>query len=121
MLDVTYTLECLEETDPFVGNAMASGDDSVDREAEAWIRSELNRGNGWAWFCARVTASVEIDGETFSAFDTLGRCSYKSERDFRADQYFADMKSEAFSALCDVLRHEIKRGTIAAKAIAGLA
>lgn len=93
-IPVVYSIECLPEDTPVRGNAMASGDESVDREAEDRILAELDSGNEWAWCTVRVTA--EVDGIPVTGEDYLGCCSYASEEDFRQPGgYFGDMKEQA--------------------------
>lgn len=82
-----------EDTSP--RGYFASGDDAMDREDEQAILSRLERGDDWAWFCAHVR--VTYNGE--SADDYLGGCSYASEKDFRADQYFTDMVDTCLAEL----------------------
>ena len=95
---VTYTLECFPEEMSYVGNCSAI-DDETDRQQEAWIRSELQSGNEWAWCWVKVTARYKgIDGVV--GIDTLGGCSYRSEEDFRQPgDYFDDMKAAALADL----------------------
>ena len=94
--DVTFAIECLPEHTPIEGNAMASGDDEADREAEQWIHRQLDNGNDWAWCTVRVTAEFEgLLGD-----DYLGCCSYKSEDDFKQPGgYYDDMKACALAEL----------------------
>jgi hypothetical protein len=42
--DVTFTVEIEQDDFPFRGNAMASGDDEVDRDCEREIAEALERG-----------------------------------------------------------------------------
>lgn len=91
------TIELRWERDltPVRGNALASGDDAEDKVQEDEIIARLDRGDDWAWCCVTVTA--EYYGCT--GRDTLGGCSYKSEAEFRADPYFADMVNTALEDL----------------------
>lgn len=87
--EIKITLLNYPEDMPFVGNCMASGDDAVDREAEKWIRRQLDGGNDWAW------CRVEVRGtwRGLEAVDHLGGCSYKSAEDFQTPGgYWDDMK-----------------------------
>jgi hypothetical protein len=93
--DVTFTLECLAEDTPVRGNAMASGDDATDREAEDWVNCQLRDGNEWAWCTVKVTA----EWQTFRGVAYLGCCSYLSEEDFRVGGYYESMKDEALDDL----------------------
>lgn len=93
--DVEFEIECLPEHIPVRGNAMASDDPDLDREQEDSIIRDLENGNEWAWCCVKVTASWN----GFVGTDYLGGCSYKSEEDFKACDYFEDMKGEALSDL----------------------
>lgn len=83
------------------GNALASGDDDVDREAEDEIISRLEGGDEWAWAYVKVIAEYEDDdGNQYEGHDGLGACSYKSERDFvKNSGYYEDMKEMAFDTL----------------------
>lgn len=92
---VEYTIECLEEDTPVRGNALASGDDDADREAEDEILAALER-NPWAWCCVRVIARLG----PFQGDDCLGCCSYKSEDDFlESGDYAPQMKDDALANL----------------------
>jgi hypothetical protein len=94
--DVTFTVECEPEDIPVEGNALASGDDEADREAEQWVYDQLDAGNEWAWCTVKVTARW---GD-FEGVDYLGCCSYRSEEDFAAgDGYLPQMKQEALADL----------------------
>lgn len=102
-----YSIECLPEDMPFVGNCMASGDDEVDAEAEQWIRDQLDAGNEWAWCCVKVTATFK----GLEATDYLGGCSYKGEADFKSGGYYDDMIA-AVTADLKAQIAEIKRTKI---------
>ncbi len=94
--EVTFTLHCEPEDIPVEGNAMASGDDAVDKEAEQWVNDQLANGNEWAW--CHVILIAEWEG--LEGRDTLGACSYKSREDFmQPGGYFDDMKAQAFADL----------------------
>lgn len=92
--DCEIELECLPEHTPIHGNASAI-DDETDAATERWIERQLARGNDWAWCTVRVVARF---GD-FVGSSVLGCCSYKSERDFRRDGYYADMVAEAVEDL----------------------
>lgn len=95
----TIKLTCESEDIPYVGNCSAH-DPATDREAEQWIRDQLDAGNEWAWCTAVVTASYK----GFSATDALGACSYESEETFRIPGgYFDDMVITACAELADKL------------------
>ncbi len=93
------TRVCLKAEPEFVqveGNALVSGDDALDREAEQGVLRRLEQGDIWAW--AAVTVSVSWG--PFSASDHLGCCSYANEEDFRRPGgYFDDMADEALEEL----------------------
>lgn len=81
---------------PVRGNAMASGDDEVDKACEDEIIRRLMDGDVWGW--ASVCVKVERKcphcgtgtGET--QYDRLGCCTYKSTEDFvKSSGYFDDM------------------------------
>lgn len=87
---------CEPEELPIEGNALASGSDSADREAENDIRDQLEDGNDWAWCCAHVRVTYK---GILTADSYLGACSYRDEADFRAGGYFDDMVSECLEEI----------------------
>jgi hypothetical protein len=93
---VTYRLYIEAEDIPVRGNAMASGDDALDKKVEDEILERLDSGDIWAW--AHVT--VEASAGEFTGEDTLGGCCYRDAAEFmQPGGYYEDMKSEAFNAL----------------------
>lgn len=93
--DVDFELTVHAEDTPVRGNALASGDDAVDKECEDGILARLDRGDEWAWCTVKVTARWN----GYTAHDYLGCCSYEDEREFRAGEYFADMCETALDGL----------------------
>lgn len=91
--DVSF--EALPETIRVRGNAMASGDDELDRQVEDEILSRLESGDIFAWFTAKVTAR---DGNN-EATDYLGCCNYRDADDFRMGGYYLDMVEECVRQL----------------------
>jgi hypothetical protein len=88
------TLEVLPDDIPIEGNAMASGDDAVDRRAEQDVIDGLAAGNEWAWCTVRITAEHLDSGVVGESF--LGTCSYDSEEDFmQVNGYAPDMIDDA--------------------------
>ena len=109
---VAYRVEVEQDDTPLAGNVLASGDDVQDREAEEWVRSELDAGNDWAWGVVRVTAVHP--GLPFVGKAYLGACSYASQEDFERGGYFEDMKAEALADLeCQIaaVRAELCEGS----------
>lgn len=92
--EVEYTLRCLPEWESPEGN-FDSGNDAEDAEICRKIREDLDNGNQWAWCTVEVVASWK----GISARDFLGCCCYASEKQFREDGYFEDMKASAFDSL----------------------
>ena len=93
---VTFTLEIEPEDLEIRGNALASGDDAEDREAEDSIIAQLESGNLWAWCSVKVTATAGgVEG-----VDYLGGCSYRDTAEFiQPGGYYDDMKAEALAEL----------------------
>lgn len=92
------TLIVHEEDTPVRGNAMASGEDALDKEVEDEILERLERGDVWAWCCVEVKATAC----GLSASDYLGGCSYSDEKEFREPGgYYDDMVSEAVGCLAE--------------------
>lgn len=99
--EVEFAVSANEEAVSVRGNALASGDDKIDKKVEDGILRRLENGKIWAWASVTVTASWRgMQGE-----DHLGCCSYKSEKEFKRDGYYSDMKAEAYN---DLVR-QIKR------------
>ncbi len=91
-------------------------DMSPSEQALEWVNEQLEAGNEWAWFCAKVTARVEIGGETFEGHDYLGGCSYESRAAFEINEpghYYHDMRHAALLDLRDNIRAAQDRGTLA--------
>jgi hypothetical protein len=102
-----YDLECLEETTEIRGNALASGDDGIDSEAEESIITDLEGGNPWVWFMARVTCKVP--GYDAVGDDYLGCCNYDSREQFEEPGgYYDDMCVQARDSLQSNLRRELE-------------
>lgn len=102
---ITYTVFIEQDTTPVRGNALASGDDSADREAENAILKRLDSGDTWAWASVQVEATVTLDGASYSGEDWLGGCSYADTANFvQPDGYYSDMKDTARENLLDALR-----------------
>lgn len=93
--DVEWELICEPEHVPVEGNCMASGDDAFDRKCERRILRQLANGNEWAWCCVRLVGRFK----GLCCWEALGCCSYRSEKEFRKDPYFADMQSEVLRQL----------------------
>lgn len=94
--DVEIVLRVEPDSEPVRGNALASGDDALDREVEDQIIARLDGGDVWAW--AFVTVEARYAG--LVGKDHLGACSYNDEKDFRTPGgYFDDMKAEALADL----------------------
>lgn len=68
-------------------------------EDAQYVIEDIASGNPFAWFCAKVTASVQLGDRQFSASDYLGCCSYKSEKDFMDSGYYEDMELQALNQL----------------------
>lgn len=95
--ELTVTFEALEE------DLSPEGQFSEESDVQ-WVKDQLASGNMAAWFCAKVTVSV--DGTDLSASDYLGACSYNSFNDFTGEKegYFVDMVNEATRQLIPQLK-----------------
>jgi hypothetical protein len=82
-------LFCEPEEIEIEGNALASGDDAEDRNAENWIHDQLASGNEWAWCTAhvRVTYTDPATGDDLTSDQYLGGCSYLSRADFIGSKF----------------------------------
>ncbi len=90
------SFEALPEDIRVRGNAMASGDDELDKDAEDEILSRLESGDIFAWFTAKVTVRDDKGNE---ATDYLGCCNYRDADDFRMGGYYLDMIHECINQL----------------------
>lgn len=90
------TLEAIPETIRVRGNALASGDDQLDKETEDEILARLESGDVWAWFTAKVSVRDKYGRE---ASDYLGACCYEDEKDFRRGGYYLDMIRECLDQI----------------------
>ncbi len=106
---------------PVRGNALVSGDDASDREAEDEILRRLESNDQWAWAAVTVVARVERDDEAFEGTDSLGACSYADEEDFvQSGGYFDEMKKSAYDDLLATISAAVKRSEVAGALIADL-
>jgi len=111
-MDIEYTLEVQPDDVPVRGNAAASGDDVEDRAVEDEILRRLDAGDVWAWCLVTVRARLEVDGERFTGYASLGACNYDGEQDWRASNW-VDMKAEALDDLLSKLDDAVNRGEFA--------
>jgi hypothetical protein len=96
MDEVRFILEVEQDESPVRGNAMASGDDALDKQVEDEIIERLNDGDVWAW--AQVTVTAQFG--PLEGHDYLGGCCYKDEEDFKQPGgYWEDMKQRAIDDL----------------------
>lgn len=95
----TFTVQAEQDDIPVRGNAMASGDDAVDKACEDDIIERLGY-TVWAWASVRVRASYRgLHGD-----DYLGCCSYDSEADFtQPGGYYDDMRETALDRLVEAV------------------
>lgn len=112
-LEIKYTIEIHPDDTPVRGNALASGDDALDKAAEDEILARLDAGDFWAWCVVEVTAHATINGITtdFLGVAHLGACSYEDEAQFKtAGGYYEDLCAEAREDLIKNLNKAIARG-----------
>ena len=115
---VTYELRIEEEDVPVRGNAMASGDDDLDRKYEDEILDRLDRGDLWAWCQVTVTAKITVEDQRFEGWDALGGCSYRNVEEFiQPGGYWEDMRHQALLDLASNLERAVARGKIAQSAL----
>lgn len=67
----------------------------MEDDMAADVRKDYESGNDWAW--CQVVVHARLDEWHGAAF--LGGCSYKSEDDFMASDYYGDLCEEAFEDL----------------------
>lgn len=100
MAAVTYEIEVSPDDLNVRGNAIASGDDTFDRQVEDEIIGRLDNGDVWTWCSVHVVARLgNFEGDAW-----LGACSYKDEEDFKQGGYYIDMKRDALEDLQAVVR-----------------
>jgi hypothetical protein len=115
--DIIYTVSAQQDDTPVRGNALASGDNKVDRECEDFILERLDRGDEWAWALVEVCAHITVDKERFEGRAYLGACSYDDEAAFKKDAYYEDLCKEARDLLLENLRAGVARGVEAQVAL----
>lgn len=118
MINIIYTVSAEQDDMPVRGNALASGDDKVDKECEDEILERLGRGDEWAWALVKVTAAVTLGDYVFSGKAYLGGCSYANEAEFKTDAYYLQMCKEAREDLVVKLRETVAV-SIVAQAVLG--
>ena len=97
--EVSIYIHVEQDQTPIIGNALASGDEKVDREYEHELAKRLVQdGDVWAW--ASITVNAHWCG--FTGRDSLGCCTYKDEEDFKQhSEYYEDMVEVALRDLND--------------------
>lgn len=104
--EVEFEVTAEPDDVPVRGNALASGDDELDRECEDEILERLDRGDAWAW--ARVTVTAAWNG--FRGHAHLGGCSYRDETEFcQPDGYYPQLCQEALDDLNNVIGEHANR------------
>lgn len=100
--DVTIEMHAEPEGCPVRGNALASGNDDIDRAAEDAILERLAQGDLWVWCMVRVTVSWHI----FAGHAYLGCCSYADADDFKQlGGCFDDLVDNALDELNQKIRY----------------
>lgn len=93
---VEFEVIAHEEEMQVRGNALASGDDAVDKRCEDRILARLESGDIWAW----CTVEVKATWQGIEASDYLGGCSYDDETDFcHPKGYYPQMMQSALEEL----------------------
>lgn len=97
--EVQFTLEALDEDSSPI-DSFGYDTEEENEQAAKEIQEDIDSGNPYAWFVAKVTARWN----GFHASEYLGCCSYKSEEDFKTESgYYPQMRSEALAALNEQL------------------
>lgn len=91
--EVEITLET--EADDLDMARFDSGEPEHDEEDRRRIIERVEQGDQWAWFRATVTVKWGM----FEGSDSLCGCNYASEEDFRGDDYFDSLVTEALARL----------------------
>lgn len=107
---VEYILTVEQDETPVRGNAISSGDPSIDKEVEDGILKRLEAWDVWAWALVKVEAKFE----GFTGVDYLGGCNYDNEKQFLEDAYFEDLKARALENLFENVEAAVKEGERAA-------
>lgn len=66
-----------------------------EEELCAEINEQVKEGNGWRW----CSAKVEVSWGNFKGQASMDSLSYESEEEFRLDDYFVQLKEDAFEDL----------------------
>ena len=102
-MQITYELHYKQDDLLVCGNAMASGDDVLDRATEDRILADLYRGNEYAWAFVELRALVKDSyGYSYQGIATLGACSYNSDTELRKDLLTNDSYGLKADALADL-------------------
>ncbi len=115
--DVAWGCAILPEIDSPSNGHFASGDAEADAKQIAWIYSELEAGNVYAWFHCTVTATWKDHTGT----DHLGCCSYRVREDFwKLGDYAEDMMYSALVACVGEAGVALAKDTVKAAVAAGM-
>jgi hypothetical protein len=104
--EVEFSLDVEQDDVPVRGNALCSGDDELDKQAEDEILTRLRWGDPWAW--AQVTVTAMWNG--FFGHAHLGGCSYRDAKEFcQPGGYYDDLCKEALDDLNDSIADHARR------------
>ena len=101
MPTIRYRIHMENDDWPEIAGSFASGDDKADRKQVKKIQNRLDAGDEWAWFGCSVIAKCDGYEE---CSDWLGGCSYASEEDFKASDYYKEMCDQARDRLLSNLK-----------------
>ena len=104
MHEIIWSIEAEQEDIPVRGNAVASGDNDVDKEIEDRILRDLEW-NIWAW----CSVTVRCTYGPFNGEAHVGCCSYDDEEAFKESSgYYLDMQIEALDDLISNMQDAAK-------------
>lgn len=104
--EAQFQVQVEEETYLSVeGNALASGDDALDKQVEKEIISRLHRGDSLAWCCITVIATWN----GFSYATSLGACSLNKDSEVEDTVKDHGMREEALSYLNREIQAELDK------------
>lgn len=72
--------------------------DDLEKEDSDNVWEQLESGNDWAWCWVKVSLNDPQTGDEL-AYDSLGCCSYASEKDFITGGYFVDMVRNCWESI----------------------
>lgn len=120
MSKITYEFSYQQDDSPVRGNAMVSGDDTVDKACEDEIIERLSRGDETAWAVVTIWARFTNNGKVYTGQTALGACSANDVQGLKDLAKDYQLEADALEALKENMKDIVYSGEDAREALQAL-